>query len=217
MLRYSSEAIKAAAQDPERVAGVLGLKVQQRTRTGVRVLCPWHREKNASCHLLAKDGCIFVHCFACQEGGDVLALAGAVWGMDLDAAFPELCERLGAALGLRPDEEVRERARAPEPKVRADAGQQRRAEAARAWEKARARRMARPADERLADAAQDWISGRAIRDDLEGITPRQMLEASRALAAKALLEVVVRRVGMPPTEDEWEELVQRARLRGAYV
>lgn len=217
MLRYSAEAIKAAAQDPERVASVLGLKVQQRTRTGVRVLCPWHREKNASCALLAKDGTLFAHCFACQEGGDVLALAGAVWGMDLDTSFPELCERLGGALGLRPDEEVRERRPEPAPAPRRDPGQQARAEAVRSWEKARARRLARPAADRIADAAQDWILGRSIRDDLEGITPRQMMEASRALAAKALLEVVVRRVGMPPTEDEWEELVQRARLRGAFV
>lgn len=52
--------------------------------------CPWHEDRNASLHYYEKQN--KVHCFVCNNGGDVVDIAQAIWGVDFKEAVKRLCQ-----------------------------------------------------------------------------------------------------------------------------
>ena len=56
-------------------------------RTGKRAVCPFHPGATHYNLQLFDDGC---HCHVCHAGGDIIALAGAVWGLEPKDAAAKL-------------------------------------------------------------------------------------------------------------------------------
>src|SRR5438552_8873559 len=98
-LRERAERVKRDLSDPLAVAQALGLEVGEKGTHSVKVKCPWHQEKIASCNVrVGTDGTIGVKCFGCDKGGSVLDLVGACHGLGLRgqdfARVVELAEQL---------------------------------------------------------------------------------------------------------------------------
>ena len=72
------------------------------TARSAMVLCPWHGERTPSCHLSVSADELVAHCHGCKAGGDVFALAAAVFGLtmprDMRAAKVRLAELVGVAV-----------------------------------------------------------------------------------------------------------------------
>lgn len=86
------DAINAANVSALDAAKALGLTIE---RNG-RGKCPWHAGGNERRGALSfKNG--KCHCFACGNGGDAIALAGQILGLDAKEAAEALCSTLGIA------------------------------------------------------------------------------------------------------------------------
>lgn len=79
--------IKAALSDPTKVLEALGImgegRARQRQAAGWLVRCPVHADRSPSCSVQNRGGELLWNCHACGAGGDVLALVGAVRGINL--------------------------------------------------------------------------------------------------------------------------------------
>lgn len=95
-------AIKARLSDPREVAGLLGLRINQRGARGVRVKCPLHAgDSPLSLSLrIGNDGTLQVRCFAgcLGAGGDVLTLLAALEG-DFKRGLARAIELAGGSVG----------------------------------------------------------------------------------------------------------------------
>lgn len=104
-LKYT---IKGLLADPRRVAVALGLDTKGANRReerqaggGLKVCCPWHSEKHPSCSLTrGRDGTLRVHCFTCDNGGDVFSLLAAVRGLSLERDFAAVLREAGELVGV---------------------------------------------------------------------------------------------------------------------
>lgn len=74
-----------------------------------KIRCPWHLESTPSCaiDIGPKERTLRARCFACGQGGDVLALVAAVHGLDLRRDYPRILA-LTADLALSPSHSRRE-------------------------------------------------------------------------------------------------------------
>jgi DNA primase len=81
--------LRRALDDPERLCTGLGLAENaRRQRSGLLVLCPWHKERGPSCSVRrGPDGTVQVKCFGCGHTGDALSLIAAVLGLDITRNF----------------------------------------------------------------------------------------------------------------------------------
>ena len=104
-----AEAVKRALVDPLAVVQALGLEIGERNGRAVKVLCPWHAEKTASCNVRVGDEDINVHCFGpCGPRGSVLDLIGQVRGWDMRGAdFRRVVEYGEQLAGIAPPDDVR--------------------------------------------------------------------------------------------------------------
>lgn len=102
----------AVAMGPVAVAARLGFRLGSRSHRGA---CPIHGGKNASSFGLdARNGTLVGACHSCGWGGDVLALVGAIEGLDrFGDVVKRAAELLGADVVERPD--VHRQPAAPEP------------------------------------------------------------------------------------------------------
>lgn len=124
-------------------------------RNGKRAVCPFHPGATHFNLQLYDDGCT---CYVCHSGGDVITLAGAVWGLEPK----EAAEKLNDVFNLGMDADVPNRA-AIEEKVAArrrdlqEAAARRRAETEEWSEACEAERRAQEAIERftIKDAETD--------------------------------------------------------------
>ena len=104
------------ATTPLGTARVLGLKPATGTPSHApRVLCPAHDDARPSCVITTKAGRIVWHCHACHEGGDLVTLAAAVWGLDHRRQFRAIVDRLADLLGASLDDRPSDRPRAAAP------------------------------------------------------------------------------------------------------
>jgi len=149
------------ATTPLGAARALGLRPAPGTPAHApRVLCPAHDDSRPSCIVTVKQARIVWHCHACHEGGDLVTLAAAVWGLDHRRQFCAIVDRLADLLGASLDARPSDRPRAAAP----------------------------AADLALAiDAmADDHIAGRRLRPSdvarVEAATPAAISYALRALA-----------------------------------
>lgn len=103
-LYLDADIVKRHLADPWQVLTALGLaEGAKRQQHGFVISCPWHNERSPSCSVrLGPDGTLAVHCFACDQGGDVFALVCAVSGLDPRRDFVrgiEEAARLGGLTG----------------------------------------------------------------------------------------------------------------------
>src|SRR5438445_3631767 len=108
-LRERADRVKRALTDPLAVAQALRLDVGERSAHAVKVRCPWHQEKTASCNLrLGTDGTLAVKCFGCGRSGSVLDLVAARHGLGLRGAdFARVVEAGEELAGITPPSELR--------------------------------------------------------------------------------------------------------------
>jgi CHC2 zinc finger len=105
-------------RDPHGVARALRLEVAKGTSSSartIRVLCPWHSERSASCGLTVRDGRLVAHCQACKQGGDVLSLIAAVEGLDPRRDFRACVARAAEIAGVELEERSGRAPRQPPP------------------------------------------------------------------------------------------------------
>jgi hypothetical protein len=61
------------------------------------IRCPWHEDKHPSCKVNDE----YVHCFSCQESGDIYKVAAALLGVPCDKEhFREIANDVEKSLGL---------------------------------------------------------------------------------------------------------------------
>jgi len=61
------------------------------------IRCPWHDDKNPSCKV-NED---YVHCFGCNESGDIFKVAAAILGVSCDREnFREIAADVERTIGL---------------------------------------------------------------------------------------------------------------------
>ena len=95
------QSIRDAEPAPLDLAMRLGLDVARgATRDRVRVLCPWHQEKSASCSITVRDGRLVAHCHSCRGGGDLLALVAAVHRLDIRSDFRRVAQAAAELVGV---------------------------------------------------------------------------------------------------------------------
>lgn len=101
---------------PLGAARALGLRAAPGTPAHApRVLCPAHDDFRPSCTITVKQARIVWYCHACHEGGDLVTLAAAVWGLDHRRQFRAIVDRLGVLLGASIDARPNDRPRAAAP------------------------------------------------------------------------------------------------------
>lgn len=152
--------IKQAAPDPLSLARRLGLDIARGARPDrVRVKCPWHNEKHASCALSVRDGHVVAHCFSCGSGGDLLALVAAVHGLDTRHDFRRVAAIAADLVGVSLEADARPVARKKVSGVELLAM-------------------------RIDAAAEDWLAGRPARVDLvvESASSTRIVEALELLS-----------------------------------
>lgn len=152
----------AAPSDLRQLARLLGLEPARGARHDrVRVLCPAHAERSPSCDVARRCGRVVWTCRSCGAGGDLLALVGAVRGIDVRRDFGAVARAAADLLGVRLDADDADR-RHPR------------------------RRPAPPVALALAidDAAEQWLAGREVRPStvIETATTAQIADARADLA-----------------------------------
>jgi RepB DNA-primase from phage plasmid/CHC2 zinc finger len=79
-------------------ADYVRLLVERTPNRHGKILCPFHRERNASLHLYP-DGSFYCFGASCQRGGTIIDFAGHLWGITpRGAGFHEILDRLAEAL-----------------------------------------------------------------------------------------------------------------------
>ena len=152
--------IRDAEPAPLDLAVRLGLEVARgSTRDRVRVLCPWHQEKSASCSITVRDGRVVAHCHSCRGGGDLLALVAAVNRLDIRADFRRVAQAAAELVGVSIETDAKPTA--PRAKL------------------APVAELAVQIDA----AAEAWLSGREVRPDpkIAAAGSRDVLDALRLL------------------------------------
>jgi len=163
--------VREALTDVWLVVRSLGLEkgAKRQPRGAAVVCCPVHGDRTPSCSVrIGPDGTIQVKCFACDFGGDVLALVGAVRGLDLRADFRAVLTDAAEMANIRLDDPDRRERPAPP------------------------RRALPPEPERLTDEAFDRIAADVLTasplagDVAAYLDRRGLLEQARAAGVGAL-------------------------------
>jgi hypothetical protein len=88
--------IKNPLNTPIRLLDYLQAKGIEPNHNGF-IHCPWHDDKNPSCKVNDE----YVHCFACNESGDVYKVAAALIGVPCDKEhFREIANEIKRTLGI---------------------------------------------------------------------------------------------------------------------
>lgn len=157
--------IRQRLSDPQRVVGALGLtRGMRRERSGVRVLCPVHKEREPSCSVTTgRDGTIRVHCWSCSWTGDVLHLVAAANDLDCRSDFRKVVAIAAELAGVSADQSPRSTTRSYRP----------------------VRDPLVDLAHRIDVVASDWLGGRVVRSDatIEGASIAQIVDALELLEA----------------------------------
>jgi pyruvate/2-oxoglutarate dehydrogenase complex dihydrolipoamide acyltransferase (E2) component len=189
-----------ALASPYSAARLLGLTVAKgatpRSRS-VRVVCPWHGDRNPSCDVTIRRGRMVAYCRSCNTGGDVLDIVAAIEGLDVKNDFRRVLERAAAIVGV---ELTREEPNAPRPVTPLDVARAQVREAQRERDAAEA--AARALREECGIVAAEGVSTvDGLRATIEGLSEtitetRATLPALRAAAAtggrRAIADAVAR-------------------------
>ena len=76
--------LRRALIDPRKIVEACGYSDRIVVEpSGIKILCPWHQDKNPSCSISMRgDGTLSVKCFSCNKGGDVLHLIQVLRGIE---------------------------------------------------------------------------------------------------------------------------------------
>lgn len=100
LLDDAAARLRARLSDEEEAIRLFSLKVKPRHGgRGKTVECPACNGGDLSVRRGEKNT-LQVHCYRCEFGGDVLALAAAVWGRDIKRHFVDVVTDLAARVGL---------------------------------------------------------------------------------------------------------------------
>lgn len=99
MTNYETQQLFRVAKERLNIIQVAEYFGLQPNRAGY-VCCPFHNEKTGSLHIDKRKG--LFHCFGCGTGGDMITLAGKLWGISKPI---DILKRLNEtfALGLNLD------------------------------------------------------------------------------------------------------------------
>lgn len=105
MVSYDVESIRAHLADPMTVASALGLVDGhgsiKRLSNGLLARCVWHSERTPSMSITrGPDGTLRVHCFSCDNGGDVFSLIAEVNRLDVHREFGAVVSVAAMVAGL---------------------------------------------------------------------------------------------------------------------
>jgi hypothetical protein len=81
-IRDQAAEVQRALTSPAQLIQALGLEYKRTSNTRYQIRCPWHADRNPSCHVfVGGDGTVRVHCFSCGKTGNAITLARAVLGL----------------------------------------------------------------------------------------------------------------------------------------
>jgi hypothetical protein len=81
-IRDQASEVQRALTSPAQLIQALGLEYKRTSTTRYQIRCPWHADRDPSCHVfVGGDGTVRVHCFPCGKSGNAITLARAVLGI----------------------------------------------------------------------------------------------------------------------------------------
>ncbi len=161
---------------------------------GFRGLCPFHKEKTPSFHVLPDKG-IF-HCFGCKAGGDVFKFVQLREGVSFPEALRMLADRCGIEVEVR-------RAAGPGGPTRTDLGK------INAWAAQWFRRQL--LDPEVGRGVRAYLTGRSVAEETA-----ERFEVGLAVDSNAALLQAARLAGLAPEVLEQAGLIQGERGAGWY-
>lgn len=148
-MRDNVAVIRERLADPVELARRLDLLRGARVvRDSVRIICPWHGEKNPSCSVSrGPDQTARVRCFSCGATGDALSLVAVCRGLDPRLDFGAVLRAAAEIAGVDLEDDSRVMSR-PRPRT------------PRMWTPERFEARIKAEIDAAADA---WLRGRPVR------------------------------------------------------